>query len=302
MLPSSRPARAAAVVVAAALGLSSAAHATFLSGWNLVVRTNLTTTSEVDGSAIIGGTLAGGSSNFAVQGVTGPNNVALAVGGNVSGNPKQVNSGGNFRFSGTVGATVNLNGGGNAALDATIASQVSSLTLVAQATSTALKNLAPNGTVDGAGNMNAMTVLVGGQRLAIYNVSASQLSGLGQLNLNIGNADSVIINVSAVAGAVNLVAPPNLVGGFTQANSSKIIWNFHDATSLTVNNNLNGTVLAPSADLRLLGGGINGTVFVNSVSQMDAEIRRFTYNGYIPAPGAAGLLALGGLVAARRRR
>lgn len=299
-LSSSRAAAAAAVI--AGLGLASVAHASFLSGWNLVVRTNLTTSSEVDGSAIIGGSLAGPSSNFAVQGVTGPNGVGLAVGGNVSGSTKQVNSGGDFRYSGVVGAAVNLNGGGDALLDPTIASQVNSLTLIAQSTSTTLRNLTPNGTVDGAGNMNAMTVVVGGQRLAIYSISASQLSGLGQLNLNLGNADSVIINVSAVAGSVNLIAPPNLVGGFNQANSSRIIWNFFDATGLTVNNNLNGSVLAPNADLRLLGGGINGTVFVNSVSQMDAEIRRFNYTGFVPAPGAASLLALGGLMAVRRRR
>src|SRR5690606_12652717 len=100
---------------------------------------------------------------------------------------------------------------------------------------------------------------------------------------------------------------------FNQANSSRIIWNFVDATEVIVNNTFNGALLATDADLRVLGGGINGSVVVNSVSQLDAEIRRYNYNGWlppedemppaVPLPGAgalcfAGLLAVG----ARRRR
>lgn len=293
---------ATAVALGTVFAASSAAHASFLSGWNVVVRTNVTSSSEVDGSAIIGGTLSGNSSNFAVHGVTGPNNIGLAVGGNVSGGNKQVNSGGNFRYSGTVGSTINLNGGGSSAFDSSIASQISSLTLIAQATSNSLRTLTPNGSIDGAGNMNAVTTIVSGQRLAIYSLTSAQLAGLGQLNLNIGNADSVIINLASAAGTVNLSAPPNLIGGFNQANSSKIIWNFYDTTSLTINNSFNGAVLAPNADLKLLGGGINGTVFVNSISQMNAEIRANTYNGFIPAPSAASLLVLAGTFARRRRR
>jgi choice-of-anchor A domain-containing protein len=103
---------------------------------------------------------------------------------------------------------------------------------------------------------------------------------------------------------VDLVAPPNIIGGFNQANSSRILWNMPDATSLLVNNSFNGAVLAPYANLNLSGGGMNGSVAVNNISAQNAEIRNSVYTGFyqIPAPGAASLLGIAGFVTLRRRR
>lgn len=273
-----------------------------LSEWNAIVRTNLSSSSEVDGSAIIGGNLAG-TSNYAVQGVTALGNVGLAVGGNVTSGNIQVNNGGDVRLQGANFGTLNINGGTLVA-DATITAQVASIFNQLEAASAYFASLTPNGTIDGGGNMSASPVLLGGQNVAIYNISAAAIQSLGQLNLNFGSADSVIINVTSAAGVVDLIAPPNIIGGFNQANSSRILWNMPDATSLLVNNSFNGAVIAPFADLVLSGGAMNGAIAVNSISAQDAEIRRFTYDGYfnIPAPSAAGLLGLGALLAARRRR
>jgi choice-of-anchor A domain-containing protein len=295
----SRVVLAASAVAAAALSAGSA-QAGILSNWNLIVRGSVVSSSEVDGSALIGGNLAG-ANNYTIQGVTAPGNVGLAVGGNVNGGPISINNGGNFRFNGTVSAIVNLNGGGNSAADPTIPVQVTSAFSQVAAISASLAGLAPNGTLDGAGNMNASPVNLGGQLVAVYNITPAQWSSLGQLNLNFGSATSVIINV-LTAGAVSLNAPPNLIGGFNQSNSARILWNMPNATSLTVNNTFNGALLAPGAALSLIGGGMNGTVVVDSIPRQDAEIRRFTYTGYIPAPGAASVLVFAGLVAARRRR
>lgn len=295
---------AAAITIVASASL---AHAGVLSDWNLVVRTNVTSSSEVDGSALIGGQLGGNSSNYAVQNVFAPNNVGLAVAGGVIGGNKQVNNGRNFRYTTAPTATVNLNGGGNAAFDATIGAQVANAFTQVSAISAALSSLTPNGTVDGGGNMNAAPVLISGQRIAVYSINAASLGSLGQLNLNFGTADAVIINVAAVAGLVNFQAPPNFLGGFNQANASRIIWNLPDATLVRVNNTFNGALLAVNADLKVLGGGMNGSVVVNSISEQNAEIRRFNYNGWvpdtnIPAPGVASIMALAGLAATRRRR
>jgi hypothetical protein len=100
-----------------------------------------------------------------------------------------------------------------------------------------------------------------------------------------------------------------MIGGFNQSNSTRILWNLYDATQVSVNNNFNGSLLAPYADLKLLGGGINGTVAVNSVSAQNAEVRRYTYTGYVPSvpePTSLLLAASGGAVLAicgwRRRR
>lgn len=293
--------------IAATTALAASANAGVLSDWNLVVRNNVVSSSEVDGSALIGGQLSGNSSNYAIHNVFAPNNVGLAVGGGVVGGNKQVNNGRNFRYTTAPTATVNLNGGGNSAFDNTIATQVSNAFLEANAISSALSSLTPNGTVDGGGNMNASPVIMNGQRVAVYNINAASFSSLGQLNLNFGSADAVVINVASVAGLVNFQAPPNMIGGFSQGNASRIIWNLPDATTVKVNNTFNGALIATGADLQVLGGGMNGSVVVNSISAQNAEIRRFNYNSWtppvtIPAPGAASVLALGGLIATRRRR
>lgn len=289
---------AAILVVASAAPFASAAS--ILTNWNLIARNSVSSSSEVDGSALIGGNLTG-VSNYTVQSVTAPGNIGLAVGGNVTGGPVSVNNGGNFRHTGSVSAIVNTNGGGNSAVDATIPAQVSSALMQVASISSYLSGLSANGTLDGAGNMNAVPTNIGGTLVAVYNITQSQWSSLGQLNLNIGSAQSVIINVPT-SGAINFVAPPNLIGGFSQANSNRILWNIPNATSISVNNTFNGALIAPNAALSILGGGINGTVVVDSIPQQSAEIRRFTYTGFVPTPGSASTLALAGLAAARRRR
>lgn len=103
-----------------------------------------------------------------------------------------------------------------------------------------------------------------------------------------------VAGIDESRAANQLRGPPNLIGGFSQSNSSRILWNFHDATMVTVNNSFNGAALAPGADLKLLGGGMNGMVAVHSISQQDAEIRRFNYTGYLPVvpEPSAGVLAV----------
>ncbi|MBY0313529.1 MAG: choice-of-anchor A family protein [Phycisphaerales bacterium] len=283
-----------------AVAAPSASANSVLTSWNLIVRNSVTSSSEVDGSALIGGNLTG-ASNYTVQTVTAPGNVGLAVGGNVSGGPISVNNGGNFRFAGTVSTIVNTNGGGNSAADATIPTQVTSALAQVASISSYLSGLSTNGTLDGAGNLNAVPTNINGTLVAVYSITPAQWSSLGQLNLNIGSAQSVIINVPS-AGSISFVAPPNLIGGFSQSNSSRILWNIPNATSISVNNTFNGALIAPNAALSILGGGVNGSVVVDSIPQQLAEIRRFTYNGFVPTPAGASLLALAGLAAGRRRR
>lgn len=300
----------AALFVTSAVA-SSAFGASVLSDWNLIVRNSVNGTSEVDGSALIGGSTSG-TMNFAVHGVTASNGDGLAVGGNIF-STVQVNSGGNLRLSGLAFGATNLNGGGSLINDAGVTSMAMNAINEVVAIQSALGSLTANGSIDGAGNMNASPVSMNGANVAVYSFNISAIQALGQLNLNFGAADTVVLNVSSDSGVINLVAPPNLIGGFNQNNSSRIIWNFVDATDIIVNNTFNGALLATGADLKVLGGGINGAVAVDSISALNAEIRRFSYTGWLPpveddtplvplpsagALGFAGVLTLG----ARRRR
>ena len=290
-----------AVIACTLIVFVASASADVLSEWNLLVRNDLTSTSEVDGSALIGGNLSG-TSNYATHGVTAYSGDGLAVGGDILAGTVQINNGGNFRLAGSVqsGATVLLNGGGSQINDPGVSSLVSSAFAEIEGISYSLATLTANGALDGAGNLNATPTMMGGYNVAVYNLTNSDFQSLGQLNLNIGSADSVIINVLSSGGVVDFTAPPNIIGGFNQANSSRILWNLPDATSVLVNNSFNGALLAPYADLSLTGGGMNGTVAVDSIS-MCAEVRSCTYTGYVPEPASLSLLALAGLLASRRR-
>lgn len=294
------------VIVSAAVAACAAvpAWASVFTDWNLIVRNDVVTTSEVDGSALVGGSVLG-TSNYTTHLVSASNGDGLAVGGNIgAGINIQINNGGNLRISGSVLGTVNFNGGGSQINDPGVPGMVASAMSYAEGVSGLLGSLTPNGSVDGAGNMNAVPTLIDGQFVAVYSISQAMINSLGQLNLNFGSADSVIINfVHDGSGVADLIAPPNLIGGFSQSNSSRILWNFGDATGLLVNNTFNGAALAPHADLQLLGGGMNGTVIVDNISVMNAEIRRHNYDGFVPSPSAAAVLMLSGaMIGSRRRR
>jgi len=285
--------------------LAGTATADVFSDWNLVVRNDLHITSEVDGSAMIGGSVFG-TSNYAVQGVTSSTGDGLVVGGNLgAGSNYQINNGGNLRISGNVNGNANLNGGGSTINDAGVASMVNNAMNQATTLSSYFAGFSSTGTVDGGGNMNvSSTTVVDNQNVAFFSLNQSSINGLGQLNLNFGSADTVVINFDASAngGVANFNAPPNLIGGFNQNNSTRIVWNFLNTTELNINNSFNGMVLATSAELNLLGGGLNGSVFVDSVATMNAEIRRNTYTGAVPTPGSLALIGFSGLIVARRKR
>jgi choice-of-anchor A domain-containing protein len=273
------------------------ADAGILSEWNLLVATDVTTTSHVDGSAKIGGNLTANGGIFSMHGVTAPGNTGLAVGGNISAGNLQINNGGNVRLQGSQTGTVILNGGGTTIVDPTVKAGVTAAFSYLESLSLIFSEMVSNGTLDNGGNLNAVPTLLDGQLVAIYDLSTTDFTGKGQLNLNLGTAQTVILNVSSPTGIVNLQAPPNLIGGFSQNNSSRILWNFPNATEITVNNTFNGALLAPHADLIALGGGLNGTVAVHSLSNHNAEIRRFNYTGYVPPVPEPSSYVLAGMAA-----
>lgn len=295
--------------VAAGTTAFSAAGQSFMMEYNLLVEGDLLlSTSEVDGSAMVGGSLLGGTSNYTTQLVTASNNTGLAV-GNVlaAGVNVNVNNGGDFRIGSAANqlGNVNLNGGGSTIIDPSVASTAAAYANQARTASAYLGGLAATGTIDGAGNMSSAGFhSLDGQNVAVYDLTQNMFdSGLGQLNLNFGAADTVIINYSTGGiGIADLTSPPNIIGDFNQANSSRILWNFVDATDITTNNTFNGAMLAPDAALTLDGGGINGSVVVNSLELQNAEVRLNLYTGYVPAPASVALLPLAGLGASRRRR
>lgn len=308
-LSSFRP-RAACILAAAALALAAAccapASAGILDTYNLVVFGNLTSSSEVEGRAAVGGNLGGPASNYGTMLTPAANFVStdvLHVGGNITAGNVNM-SAGRLRLGGSVqgGSNVNLNGGSTLVNDGGTAAFVAGMAATLQANSLQLAALSSNSTWTGPGVQPAPVTFnaapVGG--VAVFNIAGSLLSnGLVQSwQMNANGATTIIINVSGTSINVNA---GNTVGAWaTDALRARILWNFYEATSITVARQLDGAVLAPLAHLT------NSTVIAGSVAvasfTQNGEVHLPLYTGLIPAPGAAGLLGLAGLAAARRRR
>lgn len=302
-------------VLAAGLLCAAApsASAQLLNTWNLSVFGNLTSTSEVEGRTQVLGNLTTGASNYGTMLTPRPNFLStdvLRVGGNVNGGNVQMEAG-NLRLGGIRTGNVNFNGGGVQISDNTTASQILSSRGEAYFATSALASLLPTGTINfpsgqpGGVNINAVTS--GPDNIAVFNITTAQLASnlIQQIDISISGGGSVIINVSGSGLTFNA---GNFVGNFNNNSvRSRVLWNFPQATAIDLQRSWSGSILAPYATL-LNNTIITGAVAVEHFTQ-NGEVHRVAginsgYSGFqpVPTPGAAGLLALGGLMALRRRR
>jgi choice-of-anchor A domain-containing protein len=91
--------------------------------------------------------------------------------------------------------------------------------------------------------------------------------------------------------------------------SSRILFNFYEATSLDIYGSVFGSILAPSADVYVyggtLGGAINGSLYAKNISG-DGQINNISFDGeeprQVPEPASLALLAIGLVPLLMRRR
>ncbi len=296
---------ASAAIIGAVVVISTASASSPLNQWSVIVQNDLTSSSEVEGRAAVGRDLFGSASNYGTKLLPASNYLGtdvLVVGRNIQ--VSNVNmSAGNIRLGGTRSGNANFNGGGLQVNDAGASGTVANLFAQTLTASSFLAGQSPTNSVSipngqpGPVNFNAVA---NGNGVAFFSVSGSIFSNqnVQQMDLNFNGATSVIINVS---GTTINFTQGNMVGNLAnEANGSKILWNFYEATSVFLDRRVVGAVLAPLAHLR------NTTVIAGSVAaksfQQDGEVHLPAYNGFIPTPGSAGLLAAGGLFAIRRKR
>jgi choice-of-anchor A domain-containing protein len=251
--------------------------ATALADFNAIIYTNATTSSDIEGASVIGGNFSGATVyNNPTDGgsVTQPAGFgALTVYGNQTGNTN-INNGGSAYVGGSH-QTINFNGGGGfyTAPPSTIADFQTSL----NALSTQLAGLTATSTLPTAQNNEQITATPGANGIAVFNITAAQLSQIPSYVMNLNGSSSVIINVSGSSVTFNA----NDESGITGA--SNVIWNFYQATTVNLQTQIAGTILATGATVTN-GNQIDGTLVANAFNGQ-GELHSYGFTGTLPGSG-----------------
>jgi choice-of-anchor A domain-containing protein len=126
----------------------------------------------------------------------------------------------------------------------------------------AMSQAIKNYTAIPAAKQNSTITMTGSDpEMNVFTISASQLINTYTYVFNVPTGSSVYVNVAGTNPTIaNAGFSGNLVG-------AQILWNFPDATNLTMSGiSLPGSILAPKATSQLNGGTVTGTVVVGSAS------------------------------------
>ncbi len=288
--------------------------------------------------AVSGGSVYIGNGNSGSITVNGGSPTSLAINGNTS-NTISLNhsaalslngsnagtivlNGGSLVSSGNAGNVTNINGGTKTtqspltltAPTSTLGSFASTFQAPLTALSTQLNSVAANSKAavsSGALTFNATPDSSG---IAVFDVNTSLFSGTSSVLINLDGATSVIINVDVDDCIASSCAfsPGNL--NFTQGSgyASTVLWNFVNATSIDLNSEFVGSILAPFASVTN-NNAIDGTLVALNDVNSGGELHYHPYTGAFPgAPAPApepatvglfglGLVALGALHRRRKR-
>jgi len=279
-----------------------------LQQFNLVANTNVTSRSHVDGRSYIGGNVSGGDYALHAGEIANSDYAGLTVAGNASG--VHVNGLGSVVEGNLAGSTINngngvvlgtatnsnfngpayvaANGGGNnfnggqnssLAVDTTVTAAASTdFQTILTDFSQSLKALSANSSYQIDYGKVTFSAVAGDDGLAVFEVGSdifeSSISGY-EFDLA-DDVDGIIINVAVDSAAFSV----NFLNNSAVDLGDTIIWNFYNATSLTIGNQFGGSILAENAVLTN-NQNIEGGVYVDSLIQ-NGEIHLQPYSGALP--------------------
>ncbi len=241
--------------------------AEILSSFNLVTNGNVTTQSDIEGSAVIGGNLYG-ATFFNSNAPISPSISLYGTLGNGD-------SGGSISYCGTIAAgPINFNGGGTQK-PAPTTSLTSCTATLNQLSSTLVAFPVPAGAsiVNGT-----FTAPAGATGLVVFDISGSTLSSALQ---------NYQITFSGGSGVTDYII--NVTGDFVESSSTSFntaeenaLFNFTTATTVSLGN-WKTSVLAPLANLTIQNGYVADSVYAASFSGGGQIHNDNLYNGALPS-------------------
>ena len=221
----------------------------------------------------------------------------LYVSQNVTGGANVTVNNGSAYIGGAKLGNVNANGGGTvtvgsplpAATMPDIAGQVAAAQSTLTTYSSQLAALDADSSVTQNGGKLTFAATAGADGVAVFNGAGSLLSAANEFAFSLGDAVSVVINVTGTI--IDIAA--NFLNGSALSLASNTIWNFTEATDLDIERQWGGSILAVYANLTN-GNNIEGSVVAAALSQR-GEIH---YNGpatfvaTTPLPAALPLFGL----------
>ncbi len=309
----------------ASFGVASAfnlvALGTVNAGGNTVLAGNIGTTADVEGriaaaNDITVATTVGSTLGADPYGSQADGYAMVAGGGITAANYFQINGGGNV-YAPSNSAGYNWNESPKGSLISTGSSPVNftSLRSTMDALTLELAALTPSGVVGAptpAGGNPSWLVLAGtSQTLNVFTVTAAQFASTNNpLDIEVPTGSTVIINVE---GANVTLGAGIYVNGQQEGDGNNddadILFNFADASTVSIDGQLDGAVLAPFA-IFTSDSQVGGTIIAAQIGQT-GEVHNLEFEGTLPAqdeipePGTLslmgiGLLFMGGLSLRRR--
>jgi len=117
----------------------------------------------------------------------------------------------------------------------------------------------------------------------VWNTTAAALASLNELNLTFTPTETRPLIINVTSGS-NIDMKIFNMNGFRNEILPYVLWNFPDARqfNITQGNTLEGSLLAPYANMRKTGGNnIQGQVIVNTFYQSTGELHNFPFRGLL---------------------
>jgi choice-of-anchor A domain-containing protein len=246
--------------------------------------------STFNGGAIINGSLANSTVNGGAYVGGGASNSSINGGGTIVGPVSNTKpNGGEFK-----GLTADFTTASAAATSTDFKSVLGNL-------SNSLSQLKSTGsTVDFSGSKATFSAVADTSGVAVFDLTGidEALFAANEFDFKLNGATTVIMNTDIKTASIHA----NFLGGSAPKVGSQVIWNFYDATSLTISSQFGGAVLATDA-LVTNTADIEGGLFANALDlRAQVHVQPFTGNvdtlSPVPEPSTimmvmAGLGVLG---------